>query len=137
MGGAGSSGSDFQQQQLETQQAVTAAQLNNEENQQRKSILNAMQGTRVFRESALSRAVRGNTNGAAAATGAPSNAQTTTDTTPVITSPNNGIFTQLAPKNNTATRAATSATTAGGAGAGGGFGAVGGRGGAAGVGSIR
>lgn len=62
-GGGGSSGPTVQQQQLETRQAVTSANLNLEENSQRKSILNAMMGTRVFRGSALSRAMRGNTPG--------------------------------------------------------------------------
>jgi hypothetical protein len=75
MGGAGgSSGPTVQQQQLQTQQALTTANLNLEENAQRKTILNSMQGTRVFRGSALSRALRGNTN-QPGATGAPSAAQ--------------------------------------------------------------
>ena len=63
MGGGGSSGPTLQQQQEMTQQALTEANLNLEENSQRKSILNALQGTRVFKGSALSRAVRGNTPG--------------------------------------------------------------------------
>src|ERR1700679_3806408 len=63
MGGTGSSGPTLQQQQLETEQSLTNANLNLEENSQRKSILNSMFGTRVFRGSALSRAVRGNTPG--------------------------------------------------------------------------
>lgn len=75
MGGAGSSGPTLQQQQLQTQQALTTANLNLEENAQRKSILNALQGTRVFRGSALSRAVAGNTNTAPEPQAAPSNAQ--------------------------------------------------------------
>lgn len=62
-GGTGSSGPTVQQKQLQTQQALATANLNLEENSQRKSILNAMMGTRVFRGSALSRAVRGNTPG--------------------------------------------------------------------------
>ncbi len=61
-GSSGSSGPTVQQQQLQTEQALTTANLNLEENAQRKPILNAMQGTRVFRGSALSRALRGNTN---------------------------------------------------------------------------
>jgi hypothetical protein len=73
-GGTGSSGPTLQQQQLATEQALTTANLNLEENSQRKSILNALQGTRVFRESALSRAVAGNTNNAGPQ-GAPSAAQ--------------------------------------------------------------
>jgi hypothetical protein len=70
-GGGGSSGPTPQQVQLETQQAVTNATLNNEENLQRKTILNAMQGTRVFRGSALSRALAGNSPGSAAMSPAP------------------------------------------------------------------
>lgn len=73
MGGHSNSGPTLQQQQLETQQAITNANLNIEENSQRKSILNAMQGTRVFRGSALSRALTGNDPGI----GGPSQAQLT------------------------------------------------------------
>jgi len=50
-----SSGPTAQQQALSAEQAVTNANLNLQENEQRKVILNAMQGTRVFRGSALSR----------------------------------------------------------------------------------
>jgi hypothetical protein len=46
---------------LQTEQATTNANLNLEENEQRKTILNAMQGTRVFRGSALSRTTASNT----------------------------------------------------------------------------
>ncbi len=58
-------------------QAQKNAQLNLEENAQRKAILNSMQGTRVFRGSALSRAVQGNTPGTGGeqAAPAPSRAQ--------------------------------------------------------------
>src|SRR5438874_2692916 len=70
-GGGGSSGPTVQQQQLQTQQALTTANLNLEENSQRKAILNSMQGTRVFRGSALSRALAGNTPGSAASTSPP------------------------------------------------------------------
>jgi hypothetical protein len=73
-GGGGGSGPTLQQQQLETQQALTNANLNLEENSQRKTILNAMQGTRVFRGSALSRALAGNNNAPGVAPG-PSTAQ--------------------------------------------------------------
>lgn len=62
-GGGGNSGPTLQQQQLQTEQALTTANLNLEENQQRKAILNSMVGTRVFRGSPLSRAVVGNTPG--------------------------------------------------------------------------
>lgn len=71
-GGGGGSGPTVQQQQLETQQAISVANLNLEENAQRKSIINALQGTRVFRGSALSRAVAGNTSGGLAPPGGPS-----------------------------------------------------------------
>lgn len=70
-GSGGGSGPTLQQQQLETQQALTNANLNLEENSQRKSILNAMMGTRVFKGSALSRAMRGNTPGAGGVANAP------------------------------------------------------------------
>lgn len=65
MGGSsgGGSGPTLQQQQLETEQAKQTASLNIEENAQRKAILNGMFGTRVFRGSALSRAVRGDSFG--------------------------------------------------------------------------
>jgi hypothetical protein len=62
--GGGSPGPTAQQQALSTEQATTNANLNLEENEQRKVILNAMQGTRVFRGSALSRQIAGNTAGA-------------------------------------------------------------------------
>lgn len=76
-GGDGNSGPTLQEQQLQTAQALTTANLNLQENQQRKSILNAMMGTRVFRGSALSRALVGNTPGQGGenATGAPSASQ--------------------------------------------------------------
>lgn len=59
-GGGGSSGPTAQQVALQTEQGVTNAELNLEENEQRKTMLNALQGTRVFRGSALSRAVASN-----------------------------------------------------------------------------
>jgi hypothetical protein len=65
-----------QQQALLTQQAMVNANLNLEENAQRKTILNAMNGMRVFRGSALSRAVAGNTPGVAAPPPGPSPSQT-------------------------------------------------------------
>ena len=83
-GGGGGSGPTLQQQQLETQQALTTANLNLQENAQRKSILNAMSGTRVFRGSALSRAVAGN-NDVGPPTGAPSKAQTSAAAGPTVT----------------------------------------------------
>ena len=84
-GGGGGSGPTVQQQQLEAMQAQTNARLNLEENAQRKSILNAMLGTRVFRGSALSRGVRGNTPGTGGEENAPapSRAQVT-NVSPVI-----------------------------------------------------
>jgi hypothetical protein len=75
-GSSGSSGPTVQQQQLETEQALTNANLNLEENSQRKAILNSMMGTRVFRGSALSRALTGNTPGGEQENaGAPSRSQ--------------------------------------------------------------
>lgn len=77
MGGStGSSGPTLQQQQLQTEQAQTNANLNLEENSQRKTILNAMQGTRVYRGSALARAVAGNNDDPGTPAPAPSNSQT-------------------------------------------------------------
>ena len=67
-GGGGTPGPTAQQQALQTEQATTNANLNLEENEQRKVILNAMQGTRVFRGSALSRAVASNSAGTVAPT---------------------------------------------------------------------
>ena len=80
MGGGGSSGPTQQQQDLQTEQALTNANLNLEENEQRKVILNAMQGTRAFRGSALTRSTASNsTSGStvpnAPAAPAPSNQQ--------------------------------------------------------------
>lgn len=71
-------GPTAQQQALQTLQATTSANQNLEENEQRKVILNAMQGTRVFRGSALSRDIAGNsaaTGPQTAPNGAPSAAQ--------------------------------------------------------------
>lgn len=62
-GGSSDSGPTLQQQQLQTEQATTNANLNLEENSQRKSILSSMFGTREFRGSALSRSLAGNTPG--------------------------------------------------------------------------
>ena len=62
--GGGSPGPTAQQEALQTEQATTNANLNLQENEQRKVILNAMQGTRVFRGSALSRDIAGNSAGA-------------------------------------------------------------------------
>jgi len=78
-GGGGGGGPTAQQQALQTEQATANANLNLQENEQRKVVLNAMQGTRVFRGSALSRAIAGNEPGTGAPTppqGAPSAAQT-------------------------------------------------------------
>lgn len=117
-GGGGSSGPTLQQQQLQTQQALTTANLNLEENQQRKTILNSMQGTRVFRGSALSRALRGNTN-QPGAVGAPSAAQVSGLVGPVV-----GQASLLAGRNSSAQNPSASPTAAtrftGGSGIGGG-----------------
>lgn len=85
MGGGGGGGPTKQQQQLETFQAQQNANLNLEENDQRKAILNAMQGTRVFRGSALSRALRGNAPGTGGnpQPGAPSKAQISASSAPI------------------------------------------------------
>ena len=61
--GKPNSGPTQQQQALATEQATTTANQNLEENEQRKIILNAMQGTRVFRGSALSRSISTNRAG--------------------------------------------------------------------------
>jgi hypothetical protein len=70
-GGGSKSGPTAQQQALQTEQATTNANLNLEENEQRKVILNAMQGTRVFRGSALSRAIASNSAGIGSPTAPP------------------------------------------------------------------
>lgn len=113
-GGTGSSGPTLQQQQLATQQALTTANLNLEENSQRKSILNALQGTRVFRESALSRNTAGNNN-TAAPQGAPSAAQQLQ--TYGSASASTGSSLLDISTGTTKGRSSTGATTAGGAGA--------------------
>lgn len=133
MGGTGSSGPTLQQQQLETQQALTAANLNEQENATRKAMLNALQGTRVFRGSALSRATRGNTNTPLAPVGAPSASQTAAETTPPSTSLVDGFGIPVASgkavtSRETGTTAAATPT---------GSAAAGGRGGGAGVGAQR
>lgn len=111
-GGGGGSGPTVQQQQLETQQALTNANLNLEENSQRKSILNAMMGTRVFSGSALSRSLRGNTPGVGGEdnTPAPSRAQVSSGDAIPITAQTASLLDQRASN-------ATGATPAGGAGA--------------------
>ena len=111
-GGSSSSGPTLQQQQLETEQALTTANLNLEENSQRKSILNAMMGTRVFNGSALSRALRGNTPGTGGVDGAPApsaSQQSAGAETPIVA----GQASLLDQRQTIA----TGATTAGGAGA--------------------
>ena len=74
-GGGSSSGQTAQQTALQTAQGVTNANLNLAENEQRKTILNALQGTRVFRGSALSRQSASDTAAPAATPQAPSDAQ--------------------------------------------------------------
>jgi len=112
MGGGGGSGPTLQQQQLQTEQALTSANLNLEENAQRKSVLDALMGTRVFRGSALSRAVRGNTPGTGGeqAAPAPSKAQLTGNQSPVIVGPQQSLL-------DTQQSNASGNTVAGGAGA--------------------
>jgi hypothetical protein len=69
--GKPNSGPTQQQQALSTEQATTTANQNLEENEQRKIILNAMQGTRVFRGSALSRSIAANRAGTEAPSAPP------------------------------------------------------------------
>ena len=56
-------GPSAQQVAEQTMENTQNANLNLQENEQRKVILNAMQGTRVFRGSALSRQIAGNSAG--------------------------------------------------------------------------
>ena len=83
MGSGGGSEPTLQQKQLETQQALTTANLNIQENAQRKALLNSMGGSRVFRGSALSRAVAGNTSGGAPSPGPSLTQQNASGSTPV------------------------------------------------------
>ena len=86
-GGGTPSGPTPQQVALQTEQAVTNAQLNLEENEQRKTILNALQGTRVFRGSALSRSAASTTAGTQqpfAPPAAPSSSQQSPVLAPVV-----------------------------------------------------
>lgn len=110
--GGGHQGPTLQQQQLQTAQALTTANLNLQENSQRKSILNAMMGTRVFQGSALSRAISGNTPGTGGeqATPAPSASQLSAGAAAPITASPQSLLDQR--QSN-----ATGATPAGGAGA--------------------
>lgn len=121
-GGGGSSGPTLQQQQLEAAQAKMNADLNLQENEQRKAILNSMTGMRVFRGSALSRAVAGNTAGGAAY-GGPSPTQ--------VRNSSGGLISRAQQSLLDAAAAGSGSTPAGGAGASGGGGiAAGGRSGA-------
>lgn len=110
-GGGGGSGPTAQQQQLETFQATQNANLNLEENDQRKALLNSMMGTRVFRGSALSRALRGNAPGTGGNNqqGAPSKAQTSANSAPIRPQENSLLDVRQS--------RASGATPAGGAGA--------------------
>lgn len=117
-GGGGNSGPTVQQQQLEKQQAMTSAEQNLQENEQRKTILNSMFGTRVFRGSALSRAVRGNTPGTGGATAGPASASQVNAS---VVAPRSASLLDLVSGRSTG----TGATPSGGAGAsGGGIGGV-------------
>lgn len=109
-GGGGGSGPTVQQQQMETRQAMTTANLNLEENSQRKSILNSMMGTRVFRGSALSRALSGNAPGSAGENAAaPASASQINSYNQIITTPTPSLLDQQ--------NRGSGATPAGGAGA--------------------
>jgi hypothetical protein len=116
MGGSGGSGPTLQQQELQTEQAMTNANLNLEENDQRKTMLNAMQGTRVFRGSALSRAVRGNNNTGSSQGNGISKAQVTGYSAPPVVSASQSLLSQTQSGNTTANPAAsnTAATRFGG-----------------------
>ncbi len=120
--GGGPTGPTAQQQQLMTEQALTTADLNNEENAQRKAILNAMQGTRVFRGSALSRQLRGNAPGTPDPEGTPASQSQINAYNQIIAPPTSSLLDEQA--------RGSGATPAGGAGGSGGGGApIGGRGG--------
>jgi hypothetical protein len=106
--GGGGAQETLQQQQLQTEQSLTNANLNLEENQQRKSILNAMMGTRVFRGSALSRAVVGNTPGTGGEAAAP--APSASQLSPLVSPINEQSLIDVRSSSR-------GATTAGGAGA--------------------
>ncbi len=128
-GGGGDSKPTAQQQALINQQALTTAELNDQENDQRKSILNSMMGTRVFRGSALSRQARGNAPGTAD-TGGPASPSQLNSYGQIIGPVTPSLLDQQA--------RGSGATPSGGAGASGGGGrAVGGRGGPAGGGGRR
>jgi hypothetical protein len=116
-GGGGGSGPTLQQQQLETNQAMQTANLNIEENAQRKGLLNSAMGTRVFRGSALSRAVAGNTNGGGSPAPGPSGTQTRGNFP-------GGVFNFGGSLLDAAGAAASGSTPAGGAGASGGGGSA-------------
>lgn len=119
-GGGGGSGPTLQQQQLETEQALTTANLNVEENEQRKSILNSMMGTRVFRGSALSRAVRGNTpgNGGEEKAPAESKAQQATTIVPPVSVTQTSLLDQRGSGNTSAGGSGASGGATAGAGGG-------------------
>ena len=129
-GGGGNSNPTPEQQALMTQQALTTASLNLEENSQRKSILNSMMGTRVFRGSALARQLRGNAPGVPGEN-APPASQTQVNSY-------NQIIAPVTPSLLDEQAKGSGATPAGGAGASGGGGrAAGGLGGSAGGGGRR
>lgn len=107
-------GPTAQQKALEAQQATIVANLNLEENSQRKAMLNAMQGTRVFRGSALSRAMAGSADAGIPA-GAPSGTQTRSGLNRSIINASQSLLDSAAPGGS---------TPSGGAGASGGGGTV-------------
>lgn len=119
MGGGGGGNPTLQQRQLQAQQAQATAQLNVQENDQRKIILNAMAGTRNFRESALSRSLGGNNNDAPAAqSGAPSTAQQINTYGQITGTPTASLFDQV--NSGMVAAAAARGAPSGGRGAGGG-----------------
>lgn len=134
MGGGGSSGPTQQQVDLQTEQAMTNAQLNLEENQQRKTVLNAMYGTRVFRGSALSRAIAGNTQDKSTAPTSPA-APSAGQVAPAITANGASLLDNIA--GGVAGSPGAVAAPTGSSSAGRGAGSVGRSGGGGGIGSGR
>jgi hypothetical protein len=123
--GKPSSGPTAQQQALATSQATTTANQNLEENEQRKIILNAMQGTRVFRGSALSRSIASNQAGTAAPTAPPGVSGQQQNGLPITAGSGTSLL-DLAGGTQDAVPGARAAGTTGTTGAGGGAGRGGG-----------
>ncbi len=128
MGGNSNSGPTLQQQQLQTEQALTNANLNLEENDQRKVILNSLSGTRNFRESALSRSVRGNNdNPGAPIAGGPGTSQQINTYGQITTTPSVSLLDYVNSGGSQGSAGTTGSTGGGRGGAGGGRGGSGNR----------